>query len=1368
MLTKEDFIKFIVEGSKNSVSQKKDKSEESALPEGFDSFGFDGEETEDTATETASFARNLMEASGFGNAQYLERSEVILGDDPAAKYLPDQVYYWPQLNDRPYQTLLFELGSAGSELLKTPLFRTLKGQQILEDALSRLVQMSLKGFEQGGEKRTASVKQGRQTETLCIVSCPDDREETDSTVHLVCFGTVSVDQNSLESFHIREESKYWEPQIRDDHLEKLYKRHFSKLASDRWQNAFISGEERKLARKLLEVCIEKSVNEKQIQQSAVELLEEIAKSFGLRRKGGKKGRRLTAFELPSDHDIGMDSEEIEKHGGKNPFSGMTLRDEKNRLLGYIIYCLDEKKDAVELQNYLKANNRFHNVLIIYPDGDHAELELSQGKVPLAGKLTKKGAAYQGEGEVVNLLSRFFVVSKAKVKNPTELAQELAYRARYLRRLAIRELAEEDGEGPLRKLYNAFKESLVHDQTEEEFADAFAQTLTYGLLTARWMGSEQLTKNGDRFTRQNALKYLPTTSNFLGELFESALSLKLDEHRGRLIWLVDDIANLLDRIDVNYVFGVGDKGFGEETDPVIHFYEPFLSEYDKKLKNKRGVFFTPRPVVSFIVRCVHEILQKEFGLEDGLASTDTWGDVQKSLPSIELPEGVRETDPFITILDPATGTGTFIYECIELIEKTMKDKWSNEFNTSWDSDHVIKRWQNYVSGHLLNRLYGYELMMASYSIAHLKIAFKLGKTGYKLNSSDRLHIYLTNTLASPFEEHENLPGMIPALALEAREVNNVKINIKFSVVIGNPPYMGESSNISKDKDGNLTFIGKLLKPYFLYDNKSLNEKNTKWLHDDYVKFTRYAQSRIDDTGIGVFSFITNNSYLDSPTFRGMRQQLQNSFSNISLLDLHGNTKRSAKSPDGKADVNVFDIQQGVAICIMRKFGNSKMCKVSHKDLWGDRQYKHLELNSLSVVNKAFSTINPISPFNLFLPVNKKMEEEFNRGTPITEIFNVFSVGIVTARDALTIQWTRDKLWNVVNDFALLPEEVARKKYKLSKDVRDWKVAYAQRDLKESGLKESLIKTISYRPYDKRYTYYTGKSRGFLCRPRPKVMHHMISGPNIGLITTRQQSQQGVSWRLVGVSDSIIEGCTISNKTREINYLFPLILYPSNSTLFKEEKPTSNFNSKYIKKIIKHLRGKWTDELLENSDQLIGPKNIFNFIFAQLNSQIYRSRFEDILQRQFPNIFTPSSYKIFDLLDKIGEKLIKLILLDDKDKWLNEKISNKLSKFSFINKSQKHVEKSFPKYIDNKIYLNKEAYFSNIPEDVWLFQIGAYQVCQKWLKDRKDRNLTKDDIEHYQKMIVAISETIRLQTEIDKVIDEHGGWPAAFVTDKGGPA
>jgi predicted helicase len=288
------------------------------------------------------------------------------------------------------------------------------------------------------------------------------------------------------------------------------------------------------------------------------------------------------------------------------------------------------------------------------------------------------------------------------------------------------------------------------------------------------------------------------------------------------------------------------------------------------------------------------------------------------------------------------------------------------------------------------------------------------------------------------------------------------------------------------------------------------------------------------------------------------------------------------------------------------------------------------------------------------------------------------------------------------------------------------------------------------------------------PRPEVMHHMISGPNIGLITTRQQSQQGVPWRLVGISDSIIEGCTISNKTREINYLFPLILYPSNSTLFKEEKPTSNFNSKYTKRIIKRLGVKWTDELLENSDQLIGPKNIFNFIYAQLNSQIYRSRFEDILQRQFPNIFTPSSYKVFKMLDKIGEKLIKLILLDDKDKWLNETISNKLSKISFINESQKRIEKSFPKYIDNKIYLNKEAYFADINEDVWLFQIGSYQVCQKWLKDRKGRSLTKNDIEHYKKIIVSIGETIHLQAEIDKVIEEHGGWPGAFVTDKGGPA
>jgi type I restriction-modification system DNA methylase subunit len=1149
MLTKEDFIKFILEGSQSAVSQKQETSEESVLPEGFDGFGFGGEQTEDTATETSSFARDLMEASGFGNAQYLERSEVILGDDPAAKYLTEQVYYWPQTYDRPYQTLLFELDTIGSELLKTPLFRALKGQEILEDALSRLAQMSLKGFEQGGEKRTASVKQGRQTETLCIVSCPDDREETDTTVHLVCFGTVSADQNSLESFHIREASKYWEPQIRDDHLEKLYKRHFSKLVSDKWQdkwqNAFISGEERKLARELLEVCIESNVkdNEKRIQESVVELLEEIARSFGLRRKGGKGGRRLSAFDLPSDHDIGMDVENLEKHGGKNPFSGMTLRDEKSRLLGYIIYCLDDKKNAVELRNHLKVNNRFHNVLIIYPDGDHAELELWQGKVPLAGKLTKKGAAYHGEGEVVNLLSRFFVVSKAKVKNPTELAQELAYRARYLRKLAIKELAEEDDEGPLRKLYNAFKESLVHDQTKEEFADAFAQTLTYGLLTARWMGSEQLTKISERFTRKNALNYLPTTSNFLGELFETILLLKLNENRGRLLWLVDDIANLLDRIDVNHVFGDGDKDFDLATDPIIHFYEPFLYEYDQNLKNKRGVFFTPKSVVSFIVQSIHELLIKEFGLEDGLASTETWGEMLKRFPFIKLPEGVKESDLFVCILDPATGTGTFLYECIEIIEKTMKQKWCQQLKKNKDDPEVINYWSTYVSKYLIPRLYGYEIMMASYSISHLKIIFKLRETGYILNKNDRIHIYLTNTLDQSEEDKNYVKSLFASLAKEVIEVNQVKRNKRFTVIVGNPPYSKLSANRN-------CFAESILEPFKVAVRE---EKNLQPLSDDYIKFLGIAYCFSQKANVSIVGMITNRGYLTGLIHRGVRQVLQQYYSQSWIIDLHGDSKVGETVPNGYQNENVFDIQQGVAISIFVKNG-LKNKETLHIDSWGTRQEKYCFLDELQINSNSWKNFYPEAP-NYFFSEKPKGKTKILKTMLLNEVMTYTSTGIKTHRDNLVIDFQKETLIERMRNFInpVNSDEIVRATYfekkktggiHLAGDTSAWSLQKSRVRIQKEANLDRFLHKVYYRPFDVRYIFY---HRAVVDRGREEFMQNMFNGNNIGIVTTRQVPNTDFGHILVSKHMIEMKACSHDRGTN----LFPLYIYNDNELFFDEK-------------------------------------------------------------------------------------------------------------------------------------------------------------------------------------------------------------------------
>jgi len=368
MLSKEEFIQFIVDGPQAEIKPEKGSNETetgSTLPEGFGGFGFAAaDEVASPDSADASFARNLLIAAGFGDPEHIERSEVILSTDTAAKHLPDLVYYWPKSDERPYQTLLFELEQPGSDVLKTALFKQSGKQQLLEDALSRFVQHTLKGFEKSGEKRTASVRQGKQTETLCIISVIDDRNRENEKTHLICFGTKNIANGSLESFHIFEEARLWEPQLRNEHLTRLYERHFKKLTSEKWQNAFISLQERKLARKLLDTCIDSKATEHEIEKSVVDLLEEIAGSYGLRRKGGKDGKRLKPFQLPNDHDIGSDPEARED--SHNPFKGMTLRDEKNRLLGYIIYCLDEKQDAETLRNYLQTNNRFHNVLVLRP------------------------------------------------------------------------------------------------------------------------------------------------------------------------------------------------------------------------------------------------------------------------------------------------------------------------------------------------------------------------------------------------------------------------------------------------------------------------------------------------------------------------------------------------------------------------------------------------------------------------------------------------------------------------------------------------------------------------------------------------------------------------------------------------------------------------------------------------------------------------------------------------------------------------------------------------------------------------------------------------------------------------------------------
>jgi len=1343
MLTKSDFIRRVLgEAPARTRAAKKDTGHIA----GFD---FIDDAAEAEASEDTRFAQLLLEDM-FGLGQSIPRAAVIRSTDAVARYIPDHVLYWPKTPTRPHHTLLIEAELTHHELLAIPAFksRQLAYLDNAEDAIARLAAEALEGFQRGAEDLQASALRGQKHETLCVVSIVDERDG--HTGRLVCFGTFNAKTEGFETFFLTEHARTWDRAQARDRLELIYDRQFKKLGDVGWQDAFTTTDERKQAEKLLEVCTKKNVVEKDVQECILDLLDTIAKGFGLRKKADVK-RHLQAFPLPAEHDIGIDSEERErKYGGVNPFSGVSLRDHDSRLLGYIVYPLKTKGEAVKLQQHLEKHNRFHNVLVVYPDTNQARIELWQGREQLTGNL-RKGHTYKDAADVVNLLSRFFVVSKAKVRNPTDLAQELAYRARFLRGLALRQLADEPEQGPLRNLYNAFKVALVHDQEEGEFADAFAQTITYGMLTTRWLGNDELATTGDRFTRKNALKHLPKTSRFLQDLFKSALGVKLDEQRGRLLWLVDDIADLLDRIDVTYVFGAGDKGSDTATDPVIHFYEPFLAAYDKELKNKRGVFFTPRPVVSYIVRSVHELLQTEFGLQDGLASTDTWGDVAKRIPGLNIPKGTQATAPFVQILDPATGTGTFLYECIELIERTVKARWCHELGIeSWNDDRIAARWSEYVSKHLLPRLYGFELMMASYAVAHLKLSFKLGETGYRFGSADRLHVHLTNTLEEPSASaNPKLAGLFVTLAEEAQEVNRIKNEARFTVVVGNPPYAGLSSNMTEEAQ-------RLVDPYKVVDGKALNERKL-WLQDDYVKFVRLAQTTIEPSGSGVLGLITNHGYVDNPTFRGMRRSLMGSFGRLQILDLHGNANKKEVAPDGAEDNNVFDIRQGVAICLAARNPASKSI-VAHADLWGVRESKYAWLAENSVSSTKWLELRPDAPYYFFEPVDVSFREEYERGWPINELFPVSSAGFITARDHFVIDFDESALLSRIADFADPAQSDAeiRRKYFAGcgsdkypdGDTRGWKVPLARKQVQADSQWRKRVRTCLYRPFDFRRVYW---AEWMVDWPRPELTRHLDIEGNYALLTTRITKDNFAAFATRHVPGHKTVGAY------DVNYAFPLFVDLSGrqATLLESggrEGPQPNVAPKFGAQLGSALNSSVPKGKLLPTG--VSAEAVFQYVYAICHIPTYRTRYAEFLKVDFPRIPLPASRALFEELAAVGARLLDLHLLDRKPE--------PLAGLSVVGSMKTIVDKV--SYSDETVWIDKQrtAGFRGVPESVWTFQIGGFQVCEKWLKDRRERALSKHDVEEYQNILAVLHQTEQLMRELDTIVERHGGWPAAFVT------
>lgn len=919
-------------------------------------------------------------------------------------------------------------------------------------------------------------------------------------------------------------------------------------------------------------------------------------------------------------------------------------------------------------------------------------------------------------EFTNLIKDFGSHVSQSIKNPKRLAEMMAGKARLLSDVIEKALNSDDDNhenSTLREQMKAFKEILIHDITPKGFADVYAQTIAYGMFAARLHDPTLPT-----FSRQEAAELIPKTNPFLRKLFGYIAGPDIDD---RIKWIVDSLVDIFLACNVREIL----KNYGKSTkmeDPIIHFYETFLSEYDPKLRKARGVWYTPQPVVDFIVRAVDDILKSEFGLQEGLADTSKTK-IKVNLQATDKRykdniKTVEEEVHRVQILDPATGTGTFLAEVVKHIHK------------KFEGQEGI--WSNYVETHLLPRLNGFELLMASYAMAHLKLDLLLTETGFKPKKEQRFRVYLTNSL----EESHPDTGTLFAnwLSSEANEANRIKRDSPVMVVIGNPPYNADSSN----KD---TWILDLMDDYKKEPGgkSKLKEKNPKALNDDYVKFIRYGQYFIEKNGSGILAFINPHGFIDNPTFRGMRWNLLRTFDTIYTVDLHGNSTKKEVSPDGSEDANVFDIKQGVSINIFVKTGkknSNSLAEINHFDVYGKREFKYNFLQTTDLNKIKFNKVDSRPVHYFFKPKDFKGDKEYNRGFNLSELFNINSMGMATARDEFTIKGSVAEVKNTITKFLNTDDELARIEFDLGKDVRDWSIKFAKQDLIRSGPDFDNIVKISYRPFDVRYTYYTGNSKGFHCTPRGEVMRNFINKENLGLCAVKigRDSDAHNYFVTTNVTD---KGITSSLDNANV---FPLYSYSEskhqNSVISLERVP--NLNLSILKDISKGLNLKFIPEKSpENSAYC--PIDLMDYIYAVLYSMKFREKYKEQLKIDFPRIPYPKDQKKFWQLVELGGELRRLHLLES------------LTVKKYITKYPVDGDNIITKikFENGKVFINDTQYFSNVPEIAWNFYIGGYQPAQKWLKDRKDRELSYDDILHYQKIIVALTETDRIMKEIDLV-------------------
>lgn len=997
----------------------------------------------------------------------------------------------------------------------------------------------------------------------------------------------------------------------------------------------------------------------------------------------QKGKKFLITPLPKRTEAG------------NP--DFRILTNKRDLIGYIeakaptIENLDSIENSEQLKRY---RDTFPNLILtnFFEFRFYRKIEREKpaqliGKVsigrPFIIHKLKMVPVPENQEKFFELFEQYFAFATPKTTTAKALAIELAKRTRFLRDNVIAEELEEEkvvGTQTLKGFYYAFKEHLIPTLSPKDFSNLFAQTITYGLFAAR-------SRATDGFNRESAYKYIPHTVGILRDVFRFISSKDLPQS---MEWIIDDIVEVLAASDVKNIM---DNFYreGKGRDPIFHFYETFLAEYDPEERKKRGVYYTPESVVGYIVRSIHKILKDKFQRDDGFATSS------------------------VTVLDPAAGTLTFPAEAIRQATEEYKKKYGAGGISGLIHDHILKNF------------YALEIMMAPYAVGHLKMGFVLGEYGCAFSDDERFKFYLTNTLDFDRKEQASLGIFEQTIAKESEEAMKVKTDIPIMVVMGNPPYSGVSENKGD-------WITEKIEDYKKVDGKPLGERK-HWLQDDYVKFYRFAQWKIEQNGTGILGFITNHAWLDNPTFRGMRRSLMQTFDEIYLLNLHGSTLKKEKTPEGGKDENVFDIQPGVAIGIFIKHQKlAKEKKICYADKWGLREEKYAWLEKHDFENTKWEKLEPNSPNYFFVPRAEKGRTDYEKFQKITDIFPVNSTGILTGRDDFVIDFEKQPLETRVRIFrdSKDPDDFIMQSYGL-KDKPDykWFVSESREELRKLKDYENNFAKILYRPFDERWIYY---HPAVVFWPREEVMQHMLK-PNLGLCVHRS------------ILHNLWNHALVSDQLTDVNYLdsaksaviLPLYLYPSDrkqkqaSFLEVQETQTENGKTPNISK-------KLIDMLSATYKKLPAPEEIFNYIYAVLCAPAYREKYAEFLKTDFPRVPFTADYKLFQKLAGLGEQLVNLHLLR------SDELKNPIAKFS--GKDGSRVEKPEYKEKEKRVYINSSQFFENIEPAVWNYQIGGYHVLQKWLKDRKGRVLSSEDVKHYCRVVTVLAKTIIVQKEIDK--------------------